>query len=257
MAAYDAIGQGGDVRNRRNRASSGAFLSAISSRSESSGSYTPAQFREPVAGGESSSRSNGLVIYDRFGKQLPTDEQSLAKYISADSGDLMAMYKKQMDRGAVSTKKKSHVLCYQCYNHHPRYAYCPYRRPCNICYKPHDPASVCPYFIFYPQGAPFNRVSYEIVCDCGNEFNEAKWVCTYCGRSKALLVAKYCSFCKIGLQHSSHECPKNRVLAAQYKSIRDELMLRAPSLLEKKTISFEDYVPQRRKSYSSEEDDFP
>ncbi|KAL6576935.1 hypothetical protein OROMI_011211 [Orobanche minor] len=62
---------------------------------QQTGSYTPDQFRGPVAGGASSSRSNGLVIYDRFGKQLPTDEQSLAKYIYAGSGELMAMYKKK------------------------------------------------------------------------------------------------------------------------------------------------------------------
>ncbi|XP_062011563.1 uncharacterized protein LOC133728167 isoform X5 [Rosa rugosa] len=94
------------------------------------------------------------------------------------------------------------VLCNECSKEHPPYSYCPYA-PCDICYKVHHP-SYCPYFDHIPQGATFHH-GYEIICGCGNEFNEDKWVCTSCGGSRAVLKAKRCKICNSVKQHGAYE----------------------------------------------------
>ncbi|KAL6210149.1 hypothetical protein ACLB2K_021086 [Fragaria x ananassa] len=107
----------------------------------------------------------------------------------------------------------------------PPYSYCPYT-PCDICDKVHN-SPRCPYFDHLPQGATFPR-GYEIVCRCGNLFNEDKWACSSCGGGIPVLKAKYCSICNVYYQHSVYECPVDKEHAAKYKSARDEMLSRVP-----------------------------
>ncbi|KAL6187359.1 hypothetical protein ACLB2K_038758 [Fragaria x ananassa] len=118
-----------------------------------------------------------------------------------------------------------YVLCDICHDrHYPNY--CP-SVPCQVCYQYLHHTVYCPYFRLIPQGAAFDHDNYEIFCCCGNLFNVEKWVCTYCTGRRALLKLKYCSICDSSSeQHSTHECPKDEVLAAKYKSIRDRYLCR-------------------------------
>ncbi|XP_004297783.1 PREDICTED: uncharacterized protein LOC101305066 [Fragaria vesca subsp. vesca] len=150
-------------------------------------------------------------------------------------------------RGPVSGEgaykhKRPCVPCNECSKEHPSFPSCPYvlcdlchdrhypiycpSVPCQVCYQDLHLTPYCPYFHLIPQGAAFDRDNYEVVCCCGNEFNEEKWVCTYCTGRNALLKRKYCSICDSSWkQHSTHECPKDKVLATESKSIRDPLSL--------------------------------
>nr|XP_011457961.1 PREDICTED: uncharacterized protein LOC101294899 isoform X2 [Fragaria vesca subsp. vesca] len=128
-------------------------------------------------------------------------------------------------RGGASVDKRQCVPCNECFNSHPPYSYCPYT-PCDICDKVHDSAR-CPYFDHLPQGATFPP-GYEIVCRCGNLFNEDKWACSSCGGSIPVLKAKYCSICNVYYQHGVYECPVDKEHAAKYKSVRDEMLSRVP-----------------------------
>ncbi|XP_062015762.1 uncharacterized protein LOC133732264 isoform X3 [Rosa rugosa] len=125
------------------------------------------------------------------------------------------------------------VPCNECSKEHPPYSYCPYA-PCHICYKVHHP-SYCPYFDHIPQGATFHQ-GYEIICGCGNEFNEDKWVCTSCGGSRAVLKVKCCSICNSVKQHGAYECPKDKVLAAKYKLVRDKRRSVVPNRIPYDTV---------------------
>ena len=94
-------------------------------------------------------------------------------------------------------------------------------RPCYICYKVHH-YSYCPYFDYLPKGASFNP-GFQIVCECGGDFFEDDWVCSNCGVGRPILKNKYCSICYSRNQHCDYECPKDKVLAAEYKLIRDNM----------------------------------
>ncbi|XP_062016026.1 uncharacterized protein LOC133732480 isoform X3 [Rosa rugosa] len=125
------------------------------------------------------------------------------------------------------------VPCNECSKEHPPYSYCPYA-PCHICYKVHH-LSYCPYFDHVPQGATFHH-GYEIICACGNEFNEGKWVCTSCGGSRAVLKVKCCKICNSVSQHGAYECPKDKVLAAKYKLARDKRRSVVPNRIPYNTV---------------------
>lgn len=130
--------------------------------------------------------------------------------------------------------------CDVCSQLHPPYPDCPYRpdKPCSICDKPHNPV-YCPYLDRLPRGATYGP-GYDAVCLCGNFFNEDKWACTSCGGNRPRLKPKYCSICNSHTQHSAYECPKDKVLAAKYKLVREKRLSRAPS---RKPSSGIPYVP--------------
>ncbi|KAL5724239.1 hypothetical protein ACHQM5_007522 [Ranunculus cassubicifolius] len=111
------------------------------------------------------------------------------------------------------------VHCNKCSEEHAPNSFCANWK-CGICYKVHHP-TYCPYFRHIPQGAPYDRENYYIVCGCCNDFDEDRWACTSCGASWAMLHLKHCSIC-MGFGHNEHECPKDKVRAAKIKKIRDQ-----------------------------------
>ncbi|KAL5697358.1 hypothetical protein ACHQM5_030808 [Ranunculus cassubicifolius] len=99
---------------------------------------------------------------------------------------------------------------------------------CDICYNTHHP-SFCPYTERYPRDAPYNKARCEIMCLCGNRFNEDKWMCSSCGSNdKSVLITKKCVICR-GFDHGSYECPKDKDRAAMFKEFRDEERSRVPT----------------------------
>ncbi|KAM5549121.1 hypothetical protein ABKV19_000511 [Rosa sericea] len=153
-------------------------------------------------------RSSGSSI-----NMLDTPAKSKSKEPEAGGGA-------SMDKGPFC------VPCDQCSKEHPPYSYCPYM-PCRVCYKDHHP-SYCPYLFSIPQGATFNPC-FEIICQCGNVFNEDKWVCTFCGRNEAMLISKHCKICNSSNQHGTYECPEDKVVAARNKLARDKIKSIVPN----------------------------
>ncbi|KAL5703545.1 hypothetical protein ACHQM5_022081 [Ranunculus cassubicifolius] len=97
---------------------------------------------------------------------------------------------------------------------------------CPTCFKVHDP-SHCPYFRHLPRGASFGP-GCEIVCVCGNYFNEKGWFCTSCGRNWAALRYKKCFICNTWEDHTTDECSKDKARAAAFKIVKDELRSNVP-----------------------------
>nr|XP_011463489.1 PREDICTED: uncharacterized protein LOC105351260 [Fragaria vesca subsp. vesca] len=231
--------------------------------SDGSGSYTPVPFRSEFMGPyneDSKVNREQKAAYVPMGgeddfyrdmsqfalSRINEDEGSKVmncKQTATDIPDVLG----SVIRGPVSGEgaykhKRPCVPCNECSKEHPPCPSCPYvlcnichdrhypnycpSVPCEVCYQYLHHTFYCPYFRLIPQGAAFDRDNYEIFCCCGNEFNEEKWVCTYCTGRRALLKRKYCSICDSSWkQHSTHECPKDKVLAAESKSIRDPLSL--------------------------------
>ncbi|KAL3638646.1 hypothetical protein CASFOL_016553 [Castilleja foliolosa] len=120
-----------------------------------------------------------------------------------------------------------YVKCSYCFEDHPSYCYiCP-KKPCTVCYKGLHHPVYCPYYRFLPKGADYDQVKYEIICACGNLFNEDLWVCTFCTGTCPRLKSKYCDICKCRKQHRTHECPKDTVRAANKKVARDRYLSRS------------------------------
>ncbi|GFQ02760.1 hypothetical protein PHJA_002419900 [Phtheirospermum japonicum] len=120
------------------------------------------------------------------------------------------------------------VLCSECSIEHWPYPECPFKS-CKVCFSPEHLCVWCPYFDDIPKGADYNRVEYETICQCGNTFNEEKWVCAFCGQEMPRVQLKSCDICDG--RHCSHECPIDKVQAAEYKAIRDQELKNGPILI--------------------------
>ncbi|KAL5703546.1 hypothetical protein ACHQM5_022082 [Ranunculus cassubicifolius] len=118
-----------------------------------------------------------------------------------------------------------YTRCRNCYKEHGSDSQCP-GYECPTCFKIHHP-SHCPYFRHLPKGASFGP-GCDVVCACGNIFNEEGWFCTSCGGDWAILRFKHCFICNERQDHRSDECSKDKALAATYKIARDELRSRIP-----------------------------
>nr|XP_011462569.1 PREDICTED: uncharacterized protein LOC101307481 isoform X2 [Fragaria vesca subsp. vesca] len=199
MAASDAISQS-DVKK--------LALSFETLDASSPGPYTPvlfgSKFREPVAGGDASMNKGPLS--DNEGSKVNSKQTVICTPVDCSSN-----FRGPVAGGVASTDEGPCLRCDVCSKEHPL---------CDICYKVHH-YELCPYFHRVPQGATFDP-GYEIICGCGNIFNEDKWACTFCGGSIAMLKAKYCDICRSWKLHSTYECLKDEVRAAMYKSDRDK-----------------------------------
>ncbi|XP_050372619.1 uncharacterized protein LOC126790434 [Argentina anserina] len=188
--------------------------------SAGSGTYTPDdlsdKFRGSVAGGGTSMNKGPLrVPYNEDFKANSKQTRTLTPigFPTFPSFEIGPAFVPDAPGYMVSG-----VYCDNCSKEHPT-MYCP-DIPCRVCYKVHHPFN-CPYFRHLPRGATF-APGYEVLCVCGNVFSEAKWRCTFCAGSRAVLRAKFCSVCLSSGMHATYECPEDKVLAAEDKFIRDK-----------------------------------
>lgn len=158
-------------------------------------------------------------FFETLGTSSPDTRKDSEKIINrkGSAGSGTTEFRGLVAGGGASVDERQYAPCNECLESHP---------PCYICYKVHH-SYRCPYFDHFPRGARF-APGYEIVCECGNEFNEDRWACTFCGGGGPVLRAKYCFFCNVFNKHNEYECPEDPVLAAEYKLVRDKILLRVP-----------------------------